>query len=646
MTLSRQLITLITITFLLIFSGTIWISVENTRSYLMLQLETQTQNAADSLGLSLAPYMRQRDIAAMDTMINALFDSGYYKSLHLERIGGTTLIERKNTSRIEGVPQWFIDHLTLETPAAESIITDGWTQASRLRLTAHPGFAYKKLWDTTIQTLWWSLLAFITALAAVLLLLRAILRPLRAVEQQALAIADRQFPVVERIPRTRELRRVVVAMNAMSAKMKTLIGRLSARAEELQRQAHYDALTGLLNRRGFEARFEHIIRDRESGGSGALAVVRIVDLANYNRRFGHQAGSELLTGIAALLTRLGDAHPHAAAARITGTDFAVLLPLLDRQAATAFGAALSAGLNDLAATLQIDDIAHAGIAAFSEQSRPGAVLASADAALSRAEQKGANTCIIQDDSDAGLGNEAWRQLISNVLGECRIHLMAQPVESLSTTGDVLYHELLIRIDAPSDGAEPLSPALFAAMAERVDMHEQLDRHIITMATDLLQRAPSRCLGVNLSTRSICSDRFRSWLDSHLAALPEIADRIYVEINEYALLQHADAVKTLISALHGHGARVVIEHFGTRLSAFRNLRQLQLDALKIDGSFTRHIDSESDNRFFLHTIMDIAHGLDIRVIAEHVETDAELASLHELGIDAAQGYRLGVPEPLE
>jgi len=259
MTLSRQLITLIFVTFVLIFSGTFWISVENTRSYLMLQLATQTQNAADSLGLSLVPYMQKKDIAAMDTMVNAMFDSGYYKSLKLTNMAGDMLIERENTSRQEGVPQWFINQLRLETPTADSIITTGWTQAGRLQLTAHPGFAYKKLWQTTVDMLQWSLLAFFASLIAVLLILRAILRPLDAVEQQALAISEREFPVLENIPRTRELRRVVLAMNKMSAKVEGFISKLTERAELLRQEAHYDALTGLINRRGFLAQLNNII---------------------------------------------------------------------------------------------------------------------------------------------------------------------------------------------------------------------------------------------------------------------------------------------------------------------------------------------------------------------------------------------------
>jgi len=218
MTLSRQLIIIIFSVFLLIFSGTLWITVDNTRSYLIQQLTTQTQDAADSLGLSLVPHLKNKDIAAVDTMINAVFDHGYYRELRLESISGKLLAQRENSSHIDGIPDWFISWLPLQTPRVKTVITTGWTQAGRLWLSAHPGYAYKKLWDTSIEVLWWSLAAFFLSLVAVITILRKILAPLKDVENQALSICNREFPIVETIPWTREFKRVVLAMNRMSHK--------------------------------------------------------------------------------------------------------------------------------------------------------------------------------------------------------------------------------------------------------------------------------------------------------------------------------------------------------------------------------------------------------------------------------------------
>jgi len=642
MTLSRQLISLILVAFLLVFSGVLWISVDNTRSYLMLQLATQTQNAADSLGLSLAPHMQKRDIAAMDTMVNAVFDSGYYKSLKLESMSGKTLIKRQNTNRIEGVPPWFIHYLTLDTPKAESLITSGWTQAGRLQLEAHPGFAYQKLWQTSIDMLWWSLLAFITVLLGVFVLLKAILRPLVAVEKQALAIGAREFQIVQTIPRTRELKRVVLAMNNMSAKVEGFIHTLSQRAEQMRRQAHYDELTGLINRRGFNARLEHIIKDRETGGSGALAIIRMKDVAAYNAQFGHQAGSALLVDLGQLLARLSGHYPDAAPARITGTDFAIILPLIGADAVAEFGALLSAGMDELAATFSLTNIAQAGMSYFDHTSQIGDILADADAALSLAEHKEANACVIQSSGSDAMGNEAWKALISHAIEHGHIRLMAQTV--VNQQQEEIYSEVLIRIN--SEAGRDVSPALFAAMADRLEMSHMLDRYVVEQATRSLKLDASRQLGVNLSVRAIRDKRFIDWLAEHLKQHTDAAARMYFEITEYALLQHVTEAEDFIALAHTYGSAVVLEHFGTRLSSFQTLRRLKLDYIKLDGSYTREIAEHSDYRFFVQTLVDIAHGLDIRVIAEHVEAQADAQSLSRMGIHAMQGYYFGQPEPLK
>ncbi len=651
MTLSRQLILLIFVTFMLIFSGIFWISVENTRSYLMLQLATQTQNGADALGLSLAPHMKNKDIAAMDTMVNAVFDSGYYKSLKLQSMTGKVYIERQNTPRIEGVPTWFISHLALETPKAESVITTGWLQTGRIILLAHPGFAYKKLWDMTIGMLQWSLLAFGLSLIVVLVILKAILRPLNAVEQQALAIGEREFPIVENIPRTRELKRVVLAMNKMSAKIEGLIGKLSERAEQLRRQAHYDGLTGLINRQGFDARLDQIIRDKESGGSGALVVIRMKNFADYNQQFGHPAGSALLVEIGNTLNRLAEPFHDATTARITGTDFAILLPLLHADDAAEFGTVLAIAINELATTLKIDDIAHAGIACFSDSSSSGAILSDADAALSQAEHQGANACAMLNRNSEVMGNEAWKALVTQAMADKRIHLLTQDV--LNQQREQIYREVLIRIR--NDAEDSISPASFASMAERLDLNGRLDRFVIEQVTPFLERdavgavgvskADISKLGVNISARSLGDSDFMRWLGIHLDSHKTAASLMCFEITEYGLLQCLDAAESFIDLVHAYDGAVVMEHFGTRLSSFQTLRRLKLDYIKLDGSYVRNIAEHGDNRFFLQTVVDIAHGLDVQVIAEHVETEEELKSLEKIGINAMQGYLFGEPKPL-
>lgn len=640
MTLSRQLSSLIFITFLLIFSGTCWISVENTRSYLMLQLATQTQNAADSLGLSLVPHMQRKDIAAMDTMINAVFDSGYYKSLTLSNMSGKILISRENSSAIDGVPQWFINWLPLPTPKGESVITTGWTQSGQLTLVAHPGFAYKKLWETTQQTFGWAIIAFIVSLLAVQRILRAILKPLDAVEHQALAICNREFPIVERIPRTRELRRVVLAMNKMSLKLQGLVNKLSERAEQMRNAALEDTLTKLANRRAFNAMLEHAIHDHQEGGDGSLALTRISGFAEYNRSHGIQAGDDLLIDVAQRLSSAVAEYQMATVARITGTDFAVILPQTDEASAREVGESISNAINELSATLGIAELAHTGIALFHDTSDVSEVMADADAALASASHGGNNGFVIQHKRSEALGNVAWKKLIEEAIHSDSIRLFAQPVFNLQQ--QVLYNELLIRIQ-DKEGND-VDPRAFASMADRLELNEVVDQLVISKATTLIEHhkeliAP---LAVNLSPHTVKKASFHHWLNNHYLEHSDLNGHLLFEIGEHWLLQHVKQATAFIELAHSHGGRVVMEHFGRRLSSFQTLHKLKVDYIKLCGSYTRDIASNGDNRFFLQTVTDIAHGLDIEIIAEQIESIADAEAMNELGINAMQGYYFGKP----
>ena len=147
--------------------------------------------------------------------------------------------------------------------------------------------------------------------------------------------------------------------------------------------------------------------DKEKGGSGSLAVIRMSNFAAYNQQFGHQAGDELLVEVGKLLTKVSDQYHASVTARIGGTDFSITLPLADAEVAAEFGESFSGSLNELASTMSIDEIAQVGIACFDSTGKIGEILADADAALSLAEHQGTNAYAIQTTKSEAVGNQAW-----------------------------------------------------------------------------------------------------------------------------------------------------------------------------------------------------------------------------------------------
>lgn len=325
MTLPKQLVVLIITLLMLVFLGTFLISVHNTRDYLEKQLESHAQDAATSLGLSISPHMGEPDLAIITSMTDAIFDRGFYRTISIEDIQGKPLVERVLPVRLDGVPEWFIDALPLHTPEGDAILMDGWIERGRVVVSSHPGYAYRQLWQNIGGTLRWFLISAAIALLAGVLLLRRVLRPLKAVEGQANAICNREFPILEPLPKTPDIRRIVEAMNRMSAKVRQMLDELESLAAGFRRQAYQDPVTGLANKRFFMDLLVNQIDSKEAFFQGVLCLVQLKNFKRYNDEHGYSAGDALLERTASELVKVADQWSGSQLAHLGGADFALLV---------------------------------------------------------------------------------------------------------------------------------------------------------------------------------------------------------------------------------------------------------------------------------------------------------------------------------
>ena len=173
------------------------------------------------------------------------------------------------------VPAWFIRLTPLTAPRADALIMHGWQQTGSITVECHPGYAYRTLWKSALAASLW----FAAAAAAVALLgglgLRRLLKPLAEVEEQAMALCDRRFHIQERLPRTRELRRVVTAMNRMTERIRELFQEQAAIADNLRQRAYQDPLTALGNRRFLEAQIKAKLEGKETAVQGVFLLFQV-----------------------------------------------------------------------------------------------------------------------------------------------------------------------------------------------------------------------------------------------------------------------------------------------------------------------------------------------------------------------------------
>jgi hypothetical protein len=153
MTLRSQLILLVSAIFALIFSINFSLSINNIKDYLENESRVHAQDTATSLGLSLSPYISSKDDTILETMVNSIFDAGFYQEIRLDDVAGNNLVLKQNSATVDTVPSWFINLLPMQTMQGRSEINTGWVIGGAVSVTTHPGLGYFKLWNQAKETL-------------------------------------------------------------------------------------------------------------------------------------------------------------------------------------------------------------------------------------------------------------------------------------------------------------------------------------------------------------------------------------------------------------------------------------------------------------------------------------------------------------
>jgi len=651
MTLYRQLVLFTLVLFLILFTGTWLAKLQSTRTFLIDQLESHAQDTATSLGLSISQYNIEDDVTVIETMVNAVFDRGYYRIVKYSDVQGNVLIERVLDVTIENVPQWFIRLIQLNTPEATANVMEGWRQAGTVYVKSHPGYAYKTLWENVVRMTLWFLVSGIVVLVIGGFGLKILLKPLVLVEEQADALCKRHYEFQERLPKTKELRRVVEAMNRMTHKVKEMFEEQVTIAEGLKKQAYYDSLTGLGNRRFFESQIMARLDRRDSTTKGVVLLVQIQDLHELNQQKGFQAGDELLQKVAVVLQEATKQYSNTVLSRLTGGDFSIFIPDASSWDAESIAETICNKLSQLAVeqlTLT-DNIGHVGAVSFESKTTLGRLLSEADLALRSAQQTGPNKweiyAVTAETEKMPMGQQQWKKILEKAMSERQVVLFAQPVVNVFDRTKIFHLELFSRI-RKEDGSL-LSAGLFMPFAERLQLVSYLDRIVLE---EVLKIDPSQIeadhVAVNVSSASLANDSFRKWVYSVTKNRHKTKPRINFEFPEFSAIQNLDLIREFSEVVRQDGHLVGLDHYGQSFSHLGYLKALQPDYVKIDRAYTGELKDEgSDSRFFIGSLCSVAHSLDINVIAEGVETEQQWEILKELNLDAIQGYIVDRPKQL-
>ncbi len=419
---------------------------------------------------------------------------------------------------------------------------------------------------------------------------------------------------------------------------------------DLRFLAEHDSLTGLLNRRSFRVKLDrHVAFSDRYGGQGAVMIIDIDGLKEVNDRLGHQPGDNLIRRVATVLRER--VRETDIVARLSGDEFAVLMPQTDTGGALQLGEDLRAEVADGfppdtelgAATISV------GITMFGGKGGAGAeaVLVAADQAMYRAKDEGRNRIALfhgpDERQDQPRRSQTTSARIRDALTQDRLSLATQPIRSLAS-GGIERYELLLRMTG--DSGELLPAAAFIEVAERSGMVQELDRWVVGRALEMLaereQAGEPVSLHVNISGASLTDISVLDFIERRLDEGDADPARCTFEITQTARVEDYDTAAGFADRLTEFGCEVAIDDYGAGFGPFNYLKKIPFDVIKIDGSFIREMPRNDADQLTVKAIVQIARGLGKRTIAEFVQDDDTTRMLREYGVDMAQGFHLGRP----
>jgi diguanylate cyclase (GGDEF)-like protein len=647
MSLLKQLFLAICVFLVVAFSGSFIVSLETSRSQLTDQLRAHAQDAATALGLTLTANID--DPAMVELMVTSIFDSGYYASIRVINIKDhSVLVERtSDPDDDDGAPAWFARLVDLRPEQGAALIMRGWEQAAQVQVVSHPRFALGRLWGMALGSLAW--LSGCALLSAIFggWLLRRQLRPLDDMTRQATAIAQREFRLLDNIPHTPELRRVVLAMNQMVGKLKQLFADEAARSDRLQEQAFQDSLTGLANRRLLDARLTQALLNTEYNGPGYVLTLRIDDLVGLNQRLGGQATDTLIRAVAELFRELM-LTPHRQqwlAARNRGGEFSMLMPGITAVDAEQLAENLSERVTTLFQTGATDHqpVAFVGITDYHPGQSLEQLMRELDQALAMAEIHPHKPWAVATDypHSPAYSPHDWRDWIDAALSEGKLLLYCQPVVACTDPDAIVHRKVLARL-LDSTG-EAIAAGRFLPWIQRLGWSTRLDRLMLEHTLVALQHQPQP-LALSLSSSTLNDPLAMAAIIETLNAHPAQARWLTLEADERNL-PVAATLQFLARGIIGSGYAFGLQHFGGLFSQIGNLSHLGLAYLKLDGSYIHAIDAHPDKRLFIEAVLRTTRSIDLPLIAEMVESSEEFEVLQELGVYGAMGRWIGPPVPL-
>ena len=420
---------------------------------------------------------------------------------------------------------------------------------------------------------------------------------------------------------------------------------------ELRRAADTDAVTGLLNRQAFERELTRHVEYATRYGSGGSVLMFDIDNFKYvAETVGTDAGDELLVTLSGLIrSRLRRTDLMA---RLGSDEFGILVHGVGRARARTMAEELLELTRDHAFAVAKQSVRitlSAGISTLEERPITGKeLLTEAEVAMYSAKEAGRDRVseYTDEDKEDVEAKRMWSERVRNATEKGLFVLVSQPISEVES-GRITQHELLLRMRGEDGDLVP--PAVFLATAERFGLIGGVDRWVTQQAMRLIAShrddGNELHLEVNLSGHTMGDENFAAQVERELTATKIDPALLTFEITETAAVADVDRARQMALDLKALGCKFALDDFGAGFASFYYVKHLPIDYLKIDGEFIKDLPQNKADRLVVKALVDVCRGLEIKTIAEFVQDAETVAILRELGVDYAQGYFIGHPQPV-
>lgn len=631
MTLFRQINSLLFGLFLLVMVSIVYFQFSQTKDFMQQQMQSDLNNTSTSLSLMLKPHLETGDMAQVETLVNVIFEGGYYRKVTLTWLANNKQQTWENPLIIDTVPKWFSSLELFEKQTKQSLITSGWMQLATLEVEAHPGLGYQKLWGTMNDTLMVLSFLFLVSIFVLRWRLNSILKPLHDIATHAKGIAKRKFSGDMALPSTSELKDVVISINSMSEQLKSVFQNLDNEVDNLRKDSQIDKVSMLPNRQYLTGQLTGWLSEPAHGG---LILAKFDWLDEIHSKYGYQVRDETIKLLADEMQQQLPKVAESVIARIANNEFAFLITKGETEEITSYVQSLVRMINQemSKAGCEPNTGYFIGIGQRLEDMSPSELLSQADNALQQAKTESKTIQWFDSKNQQRFSREQWRDKLSKAIHSNQFAFQWQPIHKL-LGNDVMQREVYCRLHVEN---QVLNAGVFMPYIELLSLGAELDKCILkSIINQMLLVKTHEPIAVNLTSDSVKDPKFHQWLAMFLQSNQD-SEKIQFEIPESVVSSNMNECISLAETIRNYGSQFGIDQCGRRIGSLNYLQEIRPDYVKLDQSFSFYSKTEQNSEL-CRALVNVAKGLNIHVIVTGIEDEKQLENFKPLSPQGYQGF---------